>query len=378
MDSADQRDPRALRLTTHWAVSIPLLPGEIFSSWLVRASFANGTNPMSFAGAIWPMWRAWTKDLDRRLPEEQQISLSRAGGPTKCFIEETTLHKVAGTITGKDPPSTGFWPWILTIGLRNRTYKRGIQYCPQCLASDPIPYFRQQWRLAWHTSCAEHQRSLGDRCPHCLGAIQYHRLTVSKQSLRYCSLCHKDLAQTPAKAMPEVAALLNFQDQADDQIKRAYDSRLKADECVDWFSLATFYSLLARRTLRASTLALHTFGKLCELHEEIYDFGVTPIEQMHIEERVALFHTTARLMSIPLEQLATLLREAGVSRQGLCPPEAKLPASLTAWIETLPSSQKNTSLRKRPQPKSIWPQPRSRWAVEQMWARLRSQAKKIE
>ena len=90
--------------------------------------------------------------------------------------------------------------WLSLHGI----YEEPIyQYCPKCLKSDSIPYFRQSWRIATNEICPIHSVFLQLNCPHCQKHINlstYSRLTSTlKKSLLYCNKCGKSLAQGKQK-----------------------------------------------------------------------------------------------------------------------------------------------------------------------------------
>lgn len=48
-------------------IHTPIYSNESISSWLIRASFDCGTDPLTFTGFYWEKHRLWTLDLDRGL-----------------------------------------------------------------------------------------------------------------------------------------------------------------------------------------------------------------------------------------------------------------------------------------------------------------------
>lgn len=51
-------------------------------------------------------------------------------------------------------------------------YAPGAQYCPACLASDPVPHLRRIWQAPFVTLCPTHGAVLLDGCPACGKAVQ--------------------------------------------------------------------------------------------------------------------------------------------------------------------------------------------------------------
>lgn len=85
--------------------------------------------------------------------------------------------------------------------LRSMTAIEGLiepvcRYCPQCLASDTVPYIRRLWRLSYITVCHVHRTALHEACPHCSAPVsQRSRVTTAiKVQLRQCHRCHENLS----------------------------------------------------------------------------------------------------------------------------------------------------------------------------------------
>lgn len=81
--------------------------------------------------------------------------------------------------------------------------RRGVpqyRYCPVCLASDRIKFFRIEWRFRCWFWCPLHRCCLLDACPTCKAAIQlpYDLISAGKSrsgvaSLHHCLRCEADL-----------------------------------------------------------------------------------------------------------------------------------------------------------------------------------------
>lgn len=157
MGTAHKRHPGTVRVAAAgWVIPVELLPDELFSSWLVRTALANGCDPLTFTGVVWPKWRVWTGDVDRHPPAERLAVLSKMSNIPVEALSESTLSPTALRILSEIPGKEIAWPWVLAIGARNRRRSGGLQYCAMCLTEDPKPYFRIPWRFAWHTGCEKH------------------------------------------------------------------------------------------------------------------------------------------------------------------------------------------------------------------------------
>lgn len=74
------------------------------------------------------------------------------------------------------------------------------RYCPECLASDPVPYWRLTWRMAHVHICPIHFSRMLNRCLECgqfIGAVQSVHSRFGggecEPFCRYCPSCDHDL-----------------------------------------------------------------------------------------------------------------------------------------------------------------------------------------
>lgn len=176
-----------------WGCMVPLAADELFSTWLARAALGLGCDPLVLTGAVWPRWRAWTRDLDRGLNDDRLRTLVRVSGLDAGRIASASLRPLMGSMTRADLERSALWPWVLAQGTRNRRRFGGLQYCPQCLAGDRSPYFRRKWRLAWMVRCEVHERPLLDACPACGATLEPHRLSAQDGTLGRCATCGSSL-----------------------------------------------------------------------------------------------------------------------------------------------------------------------------------------
>lgn len=209
------------RLTSvkwRWAIPVPMLEDELLSSWLIRTALAHGCDSMALAGQVWPKWRAWTGDLDRSLSPSRVSALAEASGIPPHVVQVASLSVVAGKLTPKFEPGTATWRWILPIGSRNRKRHGGPQFCPRCFLVDPAPFYRLQWRLAWHTCCEAHGCDLIDRCPGCGSPPEPHRIAGESSDLARCHFCKLQFASI--RTSQASANRLNLQNAVDLAVHR--------------------------------------------------------------------------------------------------------------------------------------------------------------
>ena len=193
--------------------TVPFIPGELFSTWLVRAALENGCDPLVWSGAIWPGWRAWIRDLDRGLQPLRLSQLSTALKLDTFELEQATLRPICKLVNGQLKTHASIWPWVLAQGSRNRNRHGGLQYCPRCLAEDERPHFRISWRLAWTVGCPKHGCLLHDVCRACGLPAEPHRSVATDRLLVFCPRCHSDLRSfTTSEADDEARAFQRLAD----------------------------------------------------------------------------------------------------------------------------------------------------------------------
>jgi hypothetical protein len=346
-----------------------LLPDELLSSWLVRAALAQGCDPLVLSGNIWPKWRPWLVDLDRRLTEQRLSSLAKATGVSAKSFEAANLRQIAFAVT----PDAAFdematWPWVLALGSRNRRRRGGLQYCPSCFDEDRRPYFRIQWRLAWHTACPFHSEVLRDRCPHCASSVEPHRLVATDADMAICATCKGDLRDAAHLACG--ADALAFQDAADLVVKDhqgVYGSIPTPIPVAEWFALARYFSALLRKA------PLNPSGRMAGLVQALgVDLPtIVPtatglgLEVLPVGERLMLLSGVQRMLACGPNQFVSAAKMLSLTSTALIDRRRPIAPVVDALIEQLPGCGR---VRANGQPLGL--APRSRIAVSRMWARL--------
>ena len=183
-----------------WPIRYKPLPGELLSCWLVRLAHGHGLKVQTFCNLIFGNRRqVWNRDIDRLAPAWLVDELSHRTGTPPAEAWATTLRTYEGVLY-RQFRSVGTLHWILPLKMYHRKRRGfGLQFCPACLASDVVPYFRREWRVAFVTMCQRHGNMLLDRCPECGTSVAVHRLdmatakAVDDLPLSYCFVCGFDL-----------------------------------------------------------------------------------------------------------------------------------------------------------------------------------------
>ena len=319
------------------------LPDELLSSWIIRASFANGTDPIGLAGSIWGEWRAWTVDFDRHLAPERLAAFARATGfDTETVLSMTLEPEIRSVNDGELPPILKAWRHVVPIGARNRTRTNGLHYCPRCLAESPV-FFRKKWRFSWHTVCDGHGTMLEYGCPACGMPFSPHLADYLSRDTGRCPRCGADLRGDGRNVSdPDVLPL-----------QRDMDATLKKGRGgdIELFRFAADCAVLARNAGRDRKLVgpvSETFGLpgvgYAANGRGYSTFDAAPVEQRHIYWGMA-----ARMVRAGAETVAEILAENGTTRKKLdeyCPLES---AAMREIRDLLPGSgraERKTCTRK--------------------------------
>ncbi|MCX9439958.1 TniQ family protein [Vibrio cholerae] len=189
---------------TVWPAHPRPLPGEALSSWFIRCAHANGMKAQTFAVRNFGHQRQlWNRDIDRFAPDWLLQTMSDRTGTPLTQVKKMTALLFEGRLF-QSKNLSGQLRWWLPLNMYHRTYRNfGIQYCPQCLAEDAIPYFRLGWRLAFYTFCPKHQIMLHVRCHQCLKPVAFHRVELGNANLldagdmNHCWNCNALLSEAP-------------------------------------------------------------------------------------------------------------------------------------------------------------------------------------
>lgn len=192
----------SLRRPTLWPQRPKRFADELFSSWLWRASVAAGAPPRRFAAEA---LAAAYADPDTEVSDATLHRLALLSGqPVSCLAAATLT--VAHPVTRADAVLDALLRhggFLLCAESRADRPRAVLQYCPRCLAADPLPYFRRGWRFCIQAVCVRHRCRLYDRCWRCNALVEpLGQMTASRQPL--CAHCGALLAGARAAPAPDV------------------------------------------------------------------------------------------------------------------------------------------------------------------------------
>ncbi|NMC06690.1 MAG: TniQ family protein [Candidatus Lokiarchaeota archaeon] len=180
---------------------------ELLSSWMIRTSMANFETLAHF---IYERTGKNPSNLDVDLTKIPALLhlFSEKTGVSEVTMEKMSLIKendvIAKIVVSGDALKMFSRFWI--TGWRSRA-KNGMHYCPSCLKTDSIPYFRREWRLGYVTVCPVHECLLENNCPACKSPIAPHHQKWDG-NLRLCHACGADLTGRDPQILPHEDTLL--------------------------------------------------------------------------------------------------------------------------------------------------------------------------
>ena len=170
-----------------WPLRPRPLPGELFSSWLVRVARCYEMPVQAFCREVWPNLEVWRGDIDRQIDDEALHFLSsKTGVPYReLFLMTLRAHEQYACASPDDASARGLY-------FHTGNTESAIRFCPACLAECP-PYFRLEWRLAFVTACRRHRLPLLEHCDNCKAPCLFAHANVHRE-FGACHRCHRHLA----------------------------------------------------------------------------------------------------------------------------------------------------------------------------------------
>lgn len=180
------------------------LPDELLSCWLVRIAHAHHLKAQTFCDQVFGHERQiWNRDIDRLAPRWIVNRLSIQTGTPLADAHRTALTAYRQLLYPRRRDG-GILHWLLPLEMWHRKRMgHGLQFCPACLAEDPVPYYRKRWRVALYTCCTKHNAMLHDRCLACGAGVAFHRIELGRygsadeRPLTFCHECGFDFRSTP-------------------------------------------------------------------------------------------------------------------------------------------------------------------------------------
>lgn len=301
-----------------WPIRYRPLPDELLSSWLVRLAHGHGLKVQTLCNLTFGnRHQVWNRDIDRLAPMWLITELCRRTDTPLDVAWATTLRTYEGWLYPRYRAS-GVLQWILMLNMYHRKRQGyGMQFCPRCLAADPVPYLRRSWRVAFNTVCDRHGNLLAERCPACGEAVAIHRISMvrpdalDETSLAYCYSCEFDLRTTPA-LLPSA-----YEASSADLLHSLRNTLLTMPSDQETWKLDQYqvmHQICRIMTTRSARVRLREFAAdECGVADIELAGGYRYFEARNIEERHHIVQLAAWVMDNPTSRL-TCAWQAGVVR----------------------------------------------------------------
>jgi len=310
---------------------------ETLSSWLIRTAFANGTDPKSFALAIFKQDSVWYRDLDRYLPLSLKNKLSEAVALSSEQITALTLEPLIANLA-LYPQENPYkkWHFMLPIGLKGFIKTSGAYFCPQCLQED-CAYLKQEWKLAWNIACSTHKKLLILRCQKCNNTFSPHKLSYLQPHIYLCSTCGFDLRESITQTVD--TEVLSFQESLNNIAfhNTIIPFKLITQNKKDLF--ATLHILLAYFA-KANKYNYHSaFLESLNLPQyTIVAQNNATFNRLTVKDREYLLLASSKIFQYTAHEIFYLLKEFGISKQRFLFTYKNLSPTIKQIIKQLPST----------------------------------------
>ncbi len=370
MDAAYQWFAGANPVNATWPLVPTLLPDEIISSWLVRCALAQGCDPLTLTGSLWPGVRFWCTDPDKGLSKSQATDLGVFAGMPVEVLNSSTLASIRSALSEQGDFPNAITPWILCLGLRNRRRSGGLQYCPQCFV-ERQPYYEIQSRLAWQSICPIHQLTLLDRCQCCGSPLCPHLLTPPEEDLGRCHRCRFELKSAMGRTISSDAMCLQY---AADRLL-AGETQFYGDERLgvpDWFYLCRWMLGILRSAARARSSSSKQFFQRLNVDFEALTRPSTglPFQYLTPMDRAHLLADTWKMIQAGPESLAQACSEFSIAPSLMPLPAGNPPAWVMSIIVGLQGRRSKGDIHHHADA------PRSGKSVLMQWHRLLRKTKR--
>jgi len=305
------------------------LESESLSSWRQRVAWANGY----FLFPV-PDERTRRADPDVGENEAELRWVSDLHGVGYGTAERMTLRAYVGTVISHlTPRSQPRWWLRARYGVKSLNF--GPMFCPSCLGSDSVPYFRFIWRFGFVTMCPLHMVQLHDRCQECgcapwpSGCGIQSNVHPGFKSLRHCWHCLTDLSAVPQMKL----------DVRDDIAGWLSQDRLEVGErnvpCIEALGgLRAVCQLFLRN--RSRTCIEQSGGEWAQLTRDLSEEAkrTQAVEQLPLQDRIKLVPAGLKIIQGWPDSFLKFASETGISRAHFNGAECLQPSWMTELINS--------------------------------------------
>lgn len=303
----------------HFAIELRPYKDETLTSWLIRNAIANGSDPRSFALAMFKKDSTWYRDIDRYLPPEKAIQISQLCSLSLQEIKTLTLEPLVQKLSHKSHKDNPYskWQLITPIGLKGAIRTNGFYFCPKCLTMGNA-YLKKQWKFAWVISCPIHNNLLLLSCEKCGQVFSPHKIVYESPILSICTNCNFDLSTSSIEDVNQEALI--FQEQlsqiAFEEDFTGMNFPLLEKNGKDLFlTLTIFLSLFVHMNKKEKFYEIFKQLQADNKHD-FKSSNNTTFARMHITDKEHLLCIASKLFKLSLDEIVTLLKNLGMAQNG--------------------------------------------------------------
>jgi len=296
---------------------------ELLSSWLIRSSILNGTDPIGFTESIWYNERIWTRDIDRYFPKEKLLYLQKQTSLSFSQLHHMTLEPIYSQLISPNIINTKKqWQYIIPTGSRNRTKTNGLHYCPLCL-KEPIPYFKKQWRLSWNCICEKHRVLLELYCHKCQRCFSPHLTDYTNTDFTKCQYCNTSL--TDAKLTHSKKPILHLQNFLNNSQKQnillSNHYPIVDNKVPEFFATVRGFMLFFRDLIYSKSYGAYRDYIFKSINYQYVPIKKDPmthrssIDELPIKYRYQLLDIISSIFQFELHEIILIFTQADISRQ---------------------------------------------------------------
>ncbi|MBK2258014.1 TniQ family protein [Francisella philomiragia] len=291
-----------------WPIILQFNKNESLSSWLIRNSIANGSDPINFTGAIWNNWRCWSIDIDVNISTKYLKALANSTNIPISRFKESLLHETLLKIN----KYSSRYSWLVPLGSRNRIKTNGYFYCHECFKENDFS-LKKPYRLAWVVTCTKHKCLLSNACPNCSSLFLPHLVTFDKGKVQNCFYCDYSLANH--KGVPADKLVIQIQDHLTHSIYTNTHLLFGTKYCKEQFELIRVILSMIIRAIKSPKPFSYFLKRFAfDIELKSCSFSNKAFEYRDILERYTILKILARIAFLTKEELIQVLKDSSISK----------------------------------------------------------------
>lgn len=312
------------------------IAGESLSSWRQRVAWAN-------CYRLYPVSDERTRRADPDFGENEAelnfvAHLHQSSKATvKCMTLKALEGRLASPLKARSHPA-----WWLSAGYGLRDREHGSMFCPQCLGTDTVPYFRLNWRLGFITDCQVHRIRLLDHCNSCqrppwpAGCGSRGQVHRGFTSFRFCWRCGNDYSEAKSEVSEGYIGFDSW---------LCKESFALGNQITDAFEAYVALRTVCRLFLRGSgrRAISNSESKWSEVLQRLSpETNAQHLERLSVDDRSILLMAANKILENWPTSFISFTKEAGISKRHFDGMHETLPDWFSKVVESDVAIKKTT------------------------------------